>query len=140
VKFLSNIDSYQKIHVATVLPAADAIYRANGDLHKLTKDKPVLKLIARAIKENIRVLHALGHSGSIIHWVPVFFLIVAVKKLLKSKMAEIGVNGHAMAGRDEMDDLEREFLKLITRSHISTPSFKELALISEVNLFEELKC
>ena len=38
------------------------------------------------------------------------------------KVAEYGMKGHAMAGRDEMEDLEKDFRMLVTqnvRSHTS---------------------
>jgi 2-dehydropantoate 2-reductase len=125
VKFEPNIDGFLKAHVAGVLSAAYALYQANDDLLQLAKNKSLLKLLVRAMKENKKVVQALGMPRSAIQWIPESFLVFVFGKFFKTRMAEIGFKD-AIFGRAEIDDLEHEFRKLIVQSNVPTPAFDAL--------------
>jgi 2-dehydropantoate 2-reductase len=133
VKFEPNIDSFLKNHVAGLLPIVEILYQENGDLNKLAKNKPLIKLAVQAMKENIRVLTTLGIPVDSTRWVPNFLLVLLYSKLMKMNIADIGLKGHAMSqwGMDEMKNLLPEFRKLITQSQVPTPAFDELSKIME---------
>jgi len=127
-EFSKNIDQRQKFHVAELLPGIDALYRANGDLKALAKDKKLIKLVVAADKENIRVLRALGLSGGNgTRLMPSFIVTPILSALFKTHLFEIGMKGHAMAAVDEMAYLEKDFRKLIAQSHVPTPAFDALS-------------
>ncbi len=128
MKIDSKIDSFLKSHAAFVIPGADAIYAKKGDLNELIKDKKLIILTAKAIKECVHVLRSFGISEGIFRWLSTSLLARFLRKILSmQKVAEYGMKGHAMAGRDEMEDLEKDFRMLVTQSHVLTPAFDALS-------------
>ena len=128
----ANIDGWLKYHVALVSPLVGALYRHNCNNYELSKDKEALRLLVRAANEGARVLEELGFKESeppqfkLMKWMPEFLSIMALKKMLESKFAEIAFAMHARSARDEMMQLSREFEALRKLTSIKTPNIHAL--------------
>jgi len=132
VDLTPDIDGWLKYHVALVSPLVGALYKHDCDTRQATQDKETLRALVRAAKEGGRVLRALGFRKhqpfefKLIHWLPEFMSMMAVKGLLESKFAAVAFAMHARAARDEMEDLAREFQELTARTSVGTPNIDML--------------
>jgi 2-dehydropantoate 2-reductase len=126
-----NMDAWLKTHVAEVSPAANAIYMAGGDNYRLARTRDGLVLMVRAIREGYRVLRALGvpvtpANHKIFDWIPEPILVALLRRLLKTKTAEIEIAGHANAARDEFRQLADDFRALARTTSVPIPALDRL--------------
>lgn len=56
----TNMEAWQKTHVAWVSPLANAIYMMDGDNRRLAGSPNAVRLVVQAVREGMQVLHALG--------------------------------------------------------------------------------
>jgi len=132
VDLTTDIDGWLKYHVALVSPLVGALYKHDCDNYQAAKDKETLRAMVRAAKEGGRVLRALGFRKrqpfefNLFYWLPEFMIIMAVKGLLESKLAEVVFAMHAKAARDEMKNLALEFKKLTEKTSVDTPNIDAL--------------
>ncbi len=97
----SNIDGWLKYHVALVSPLVGALYEHNCDNYALARDKEALRVLVRAANEGARVLAQLGFKKSepsefkLMKWLPEFMSVMALRKMLESKFAEVAFAMHA---------------------------------------------
>ncbi len=126
-----HMDAWLKTHVALVSPIANAIYMAVARGIELKADLEVMRLLVRAVKEGLRVLHALHipvepSKYRLLQWVPEGLIIRIVRPHIGTPQWELTVVRHAMAARDEMKCLSDEFQCLVQRSGIPTPALNKL--------------
>ena len=127
-----KIDGWLKYHAALVNPLVGALYKHECDNYRAAKDQETLRGLVRAAREGGRVLNALGFRKSqpfefnLIYWLPEFMNVKAVRKLLESRFAEVAFAMHALAARDEMQDLARQFQELTARTSVATPNINTL--------------
>ena len=127
-----RIDGWLKYHVALVNPLVGALYKHDCDNYRAAKDQETMRVLVRAAKEGGHVLNALGFRKSqpfafnLIYWLPEFMNAKAVRKLLESRFAEVAFAMHALAARDEMQDLARQFQELTARTSVATPNINTL--------------
>jgi 2-dehydropantoate 2-reductase len=127
-----DIDAWLKFHVALISPFASALYKHDCDNYALAKDTTTIRTMIRAAKEGGRVLNALGYKTrypfefNLFYWLPEFMNIATVKKLLRSRFAEVAFAQHANAARDEMRELAIEFQSLIDETSVRTPNITEI--------------
>lgn len=127
VKYVDDIDSWQKYHVAFVLPIAGALLKS-GDNYTLAKDKKMIKTYIYAVREGGKVLKSLGYHKSynpkftMFYWLPVTILVGILGKVLNTKFSEIAMMMHVHAARDEMIELSNEFQTLMDLSPVKTPN------------------
>jgi 2-dehydropantoate 2-reductase len=126
-----NMDAWLKTHVAEVSPAANAIYMAGGDNYRLARTRDGLVLMVRAIREGYKVLRALGvpitpANHKVFNWIPEPILVALLRRLLKTKTAEIEIAGHANAARDEFKQLADDFRALARTTSVPTPAMDRL--------------
>ena len=128
VDLTPDIDGWLKYHVALVSPLVGALYKHDCDNYQAAKDKETARALVRAAKEGGLVVSALGFRKrqpfefNLFYWLPEFMSMMAVKRLLESKFAEVAFTMHAKAARDEMKDLAREFQELAARTSVDTPN------------------
>ena len=129
----SNIDGWLKYHVALVSPLIGALYKHDCDNYQLAKDRETLRLLVRAANEGARVLDSLGFNDSepsqfkLMKWLPEFMSVMALRKMLESKFAEVAFAMHARSARDEMSELAQEFEALSKLTTVDTPNIDVLA-------------
>jgi 2-dehydropantoate 2-reductase len=132
VDLTTDIHGWLKYHVALISPLAGALYKHDCDNYQAAEDKETVRALVRAAKEGGRVLRALGFRRrqpfqfNLFYWLPEFMSMLAVKRLLESKFAEVAFAMHAKAARDEMRDLVREFQKLTAETSVETPNMDML--------------
>jgi len=124
----TDMDNWLKYHVALLLTSlAPALYATDIDKHRLANTRDALVLTVRAVREGFRVLNALGYRMSprklmIFKWLPEPLLIYFLKRIIVKEEMETAMVGHANAARDEMQFHADEFLSLIRRTSVPTPS------------------
>jgi 2-dehydropantoate 2-reductase len=126
VECSENIDAWLKTHAALVSPVANALYMAGGDIYRLAETRDALVLMVRGIREGFNVLSALDvpilpRKYKTLLWLPEPLLVMALKRLLASELAELAIQRHANAARDEMQQLADEFQLLAHEAHLRTP-------------------
>ncbi|RPI99504.1 MAG: ketopantoate reductase family protein, partial [Chloroflexi bacterium] len=126
-----NMDAWLKTHVALVSPIANALYLAGGSNYRLARTRDGLVLMVRAVKEGLRVLHALHITVTpakytILEWLPEPLLVTVLGKRLGRPEVELVLARHANAARDEMFTLAEEFRVLARHSGVPTPAMDAL--------------
>lgn len=125
-----RIDAWLKTHVAEVSPMANALYMAEGDLHRLAGSRDAIVLMIRAIREGYMVLKKLDipvepAKHKIFKWIPVSLLEARMSKALQSaQMADLV--GHAYTAQNEMRELADEFQALARTASVPTPAMDRL--------------
>lgn len=130
IKWFRNMDAWLKYHVALVSPIANALLLA-GDNYRLARDREMVMLMLRAIKEGFAVVKALGYpltprKSALIKWLPEYWLTRLMQKRLHSKAAEIALAGHALNAVDEMKHLSAEFQTLVEQAELHSPAILQL--------------
>ena len=130
VSISTNIDAWLKTHVAEISATANALYMSGTNIEELKRNREVIRLLLRAIREGYRVLSALGipitpSSHRIFQWIPEFLLIPIMKRKLSDEAMRIKI-GHAEAARDEMKVISDEFHELVRQSGVKTPAIDQL--------------
>ncbi|HNT76698.1 MAG TPA: 2-dehydropantoate 2-reductase N-terminal domain-containing protein [Anaerolineae bacterium] len=131
VALSTDMDAWLKTHVAVVSPIANALYLAGGDNYRLARTRDGLVLLARAIKEGFRVLHALHipvtpFKYRLLPLVPEPLLVMTLQRMLATEWATTVMAHHANAARDEMQQLADEFRALARVSGTPTPALDQL--------------
>ncbi|HEY9076739.1 MAG TPA: 2-dehydropantoate 2-reductase N-terminal domain-containing protein [Anaerolineaceae bacterium] len=131
VHICNNMDAWLKTHVALVSPIANAIYLAGGDVYRLARTRDALILMVRAIREGLQVLDELKIPITparyrLLKWIPEPLLITILQKRLPSPNAELVLQRHANAARDEMLMLSNEFQSLAHATFLPTPALDHL--------------
>lgn len=131
-----NIDAWLKTHAALVLPGAPALRIVGGSNYDLAEDTDTLRLVVAAIREGLRVVRALGHPlrpwhVQLIEWMPVAVSVWALRKVFRSKFAEIALAGHAQAARGEIDAIMARLRDFGRQRGVPMPAFDQLMTQAE---------
>lgn len=131
VTIRENMDAWLKTHAALVSPVANAIYMAGGDIYRLTRTRDALVLLVRAVKEGFHVLQELSipitpAKFKQLLWIPEPVLVAFLKKAFNNERAELALQQHANAARDEMKQLADEFQALARLTSLPTPAIDQL--------------
>ncbi len=133
----ANIDGWLRYHVALVSPLVGALYKHGCDNYRLAEDGETIRSLVRAAKEGARVLEDLGFKKSepsefkLMKWLPEFMSVMALRKMLESKFAEVAFAMHAASARDEMLELAGEFRSLVAQASVDTPNIDALSAFAE---------
>lgn len=132
VEIEPHMDAWSKYHVALLFPAlAPAFYLCANDNLRMARTRDAVVLAWRGIKEGFRVLKKLGYHIRPIYLkrfllmpepIAVFFL----RKFLQNPRIEVALVRHAKVIRDEIQQLNDEFLDLVEQSGIFTPTIQFL--------------
>lgn len=123
VSICNNMDSWQKSHLAMVIPMANAIYFDGGDNYSTARNRQAIHNMSLSLKENFNFLKSTGiitpAKLNIFRMCPVCFLSLLLKLLYKTKFAETLISNHANKARHEMSLLNNDFEKLAQEKGIS---------------------
>jgi 2-dehydropantoate 2-reductase len=128
----TDMDAWLKTHVAILIPSiAAALYACNIDLKRMARTRDALVLAVRSVRENFRVLQALGipitpAGFRRFMFIPEPFLVAFLRKILVMEAMETALAAHAGAARDEMQHLTDEFRILVRQSGVATPAGNRL--------------
>lgn len=121
----TNIDAWQKTHVAVVTAIANALFLHDCDNKKLVSSPPTLRALVGAVREGFTALKRLGISPTPrrmgVFFLPTGLLMVVLKLIMRTQFAEFTMAKHCVVARDEMQALQKELDALITRSGIQAP-------------------
>ncbi len=127
----SNMDAWQKTHVAWISPLANALYRVNCDNHVLARSPDVVRLAVRAVREGFSVLRALGIPITpaklrMWEWIPASLLVRSLMWWADTNHFRTVAVQHTAAAADEMHQIAQEFRALAVSATIATPAIDEL--------------
>lgn len=127
----ARMDAWLKTHIAVVSPVANALYLANGSVRRLSRTRDGVLMMVRAIREALDVLEDLGIPITparfrLFRWIPEPLLVLILQLALNTRLAEIVIEQHANAARDEMEQLTEEFKTLQKMSFVRTPTLDQL--------------
>ena len=113
----TNMDSWQKTHLALVCPLAYGIYFDGGNNYTFSKNKKAVEQTCKALKETFSFINnsdiALTPSKfHLIRLAPMFILKFVMPKIYNTKWAETLISNHALAAKNEMELLTKEFISL----------------------------
>lgn len=129
--FSKNIDSWKRYHVALAVPFALAMYNNDSCNYKMAENREDCRRAWRGIKEAFRVLRDRGFPVEppkfrLIFAMPEFLVLPLFQRILKTKIADIGMARHLRNAQEEMDLLTEEFFEIADGSKVSTPVLDEL--------------
>ena len=127
----SNMDAWQKTHVAWISPLANALYRVNCDNHVLARSPHVLRLTVQAVREGFSVLRTLGIPITpaklrMWQWIPEDLLVRSLMIWADTNHFRTVAVEHTAAAADEMHQIAQEFRTLILSTSIATSAIDEL--------------
>lgn len=128
--FCSDMDAWQKTHVAMVTSIGSALYKFDCDNYLLARSFDSIRLMVCGIREGFSVLNKLGFKTKPVKlWyfkLPVWFTAGVFKVIMGTKLAETAMAKHCIVARQEMLCLQMEFDTLIAQSSLKTPSIDRL--------------
>lgn len=138
VAFSTNIDSWKRYHVAMAVPFGCAMYLNEACNIKLSENRSDVVKCLHGIREAFAVLRSLGYpvEPPKLKWVfamPDYILSPLFQQVLKTRIADIGLARHLRNAREEMEQLEKEFFKLVEKSGLQTPVLEKLQQSSEIS-------
>ena len=137
-KILTDMDAWSKCHVALLFPAlATSLYLCGNDNYRMAATRDALVMTWRGIKEGFRVLRKLNipvepAALKKFLWLPEPVMVAFLRKLLRNPRMEVAMVRHADVIRDEIQQLNSEFLQLAEKAGVFTPVIR--FLISQFNL------
>ena len=127
----SNMDAWQKTHVAWISPIANALYRVGCDNHLLARSTDVTRLAVRAVREGFCVLHSLGipitpAKFRVLKWMPEILWVRLLTLWADTNHFKTAAVEHTAAAADEMRLIAEEFRVIVLSTAIATPAIDEL--------------
>lgn len=138
LKITEAMDAWSKYHVALLFPAlATALYLCGNDNYRMARTRDGIVLAWRGIKEGYRVLRKLGvpvqpPAFKKFMWLPEPVIVAFLRKMLNNPRMEVGMVRHAKVIRDEIQQLNSEFLQLAEKSGVFIPTIR--FLIAQFNI------
>jgi 2-dehydropantoate 2-reductase len=115
-----NMDWWQKTHTAVILPIAKALYRYKSNNYELTKSYKTLKNMVLGTRELFNVLKSnsikITPKKLYYYYLPVTIFTRIWQVIMNTKIAEYAMAKHTIAGRDELEILEKQFMTLNTKN------------------------
>lgn len=123
--FCSDMDAWQKTHVALVTNIANALYGFDCDNFAFGRSYKDVKDMILGIKEGRKVLKCCGinPTPAKLWWfnLPTSILTMLFSAFMRTTLAETTMAKHCIAAKSEMIYLQQEFDALIEKSGIKTP-------------------
>ena len=114
----TNMDWWQKTHIAVVLPVGKALYRYQSNNYELAKSFKTLKNSVLATRELFSVLKSIGVKITprklYFYYLPASIVAKIFQMIMNTKMAEYAMAKHTVVAKEEMDALEPKFMSLNT--------------------------
>ena len=112
----TNMDWWQKTHIAVVLPVGKALYRYQSNNYELAKSFKTLKNSVLATRELFSVLKSIGVKITprklYFYYLPASIVAKIFQMIMNTKMAEYAMAKHTVVAKEEMDALEPKFMSL----------------------------
>jgi 2-dehydropantoate 2-reductase len=127
-----EMDAWSKYHVAMLFPGlAPALYLCGNDNYRMARTRDGLVLAWRAMLEGFRVLRKLGYpvrpaALKKFTWLPEPLAVPLLSKLMANPHMEVAMVRHAEVIRDEITQLNDEFMQLVEASGEFTPTMRFL--------------
>ena len=131
VEICSNMDAWQKTHVAMMCPLVNVIFYDGGDNYSASQNPKALQQMVLALKE---AFHFIQQSGigivpsklSFLAWCPSWILKLLLKKAYNTKWAETVISKPALAAPHDYEMLTASFIKMAVAKGFELPAFKKL--------------
>jgi 2-dehydropantoate 2-reductase len=126
------MDAWSKYHVALLFPAlAPALYLCGNNNYRMAKTRDAIVMAWRGIKEGFRVLRKLEipvQPSALKKFLllPGPVMVAFLRKLLNNPRMEVAMVRHAEVIRDEIQQLNTEFLQLAEKSGVFIPTIRFL--------------
>jgi len=142
-RVVKNVDAYLKTHAAGLPALAGAVYMAGGHIRRLAHSPEAMKLNLEAFREALRALRAIGvplrpSATRLVEWIPAPIMIFALRRLLDSKLAEMGAQPHLETALDEMKTLGDELRAILRQSGLPSPASD--VLFAQIEAQFRLRC
>lgn len=128
--FCSNMDAWQKTHVALVTNIANALYGCNCDNYALGDSYNGVQEMVLGIKEARMVLRKCGIKPTHpkLWWIdlPTPAVSIGFGLFMRTQLARTTMAKHCLVAKQEMISLQKEFDILIEKSNIATPTIDTL--------------
>jgi len=127
----SDMNAWQKTHVAWVSPLANGLYMAGGSGRALAGRPDVVRLTVRAIREGFAVLRALGvrvTPGRLraFERIPLPVLVAVLRTWACTRHFDTIATRHTLAAFDEMEMVSTDFQSLARSAALPTPALDTL--------------
>lgn len=131
VAISSNMDTWQKSHVAMVCPLAYGIYFDGGNNYTFAKNRAAIKQMNIALRETYNFLKNSGigitpPKLNMFRLIPLSILNFSIPFLFNTKWAETVISNHALLGREEMEMLTNDFIILAESKGYDLVELKKL--------------
>lgn len=129
----SNMDAWQKTHVAWISPLANALYKVHCDNYLLARSPQLVRMVVRAVREGFNVLRVLGIPITPTklrpwEWIPEYLLVHSLMLWADTKHFKTVAVEHTAVSVDEMQQIADEFRLLALTTSVATPATDELRL------------
>ncbi len=132
VKVSSNMDCWQKSHIAMISPMSNAIYYTQGDNYSVSKNKDAIRIMNLSIKEGLTFLKLAGYKitpsrMNLFLISPLWILNIIMKTTFNTKWAETVISNHSLIARAEMKVVAKEFINLAKEAGYEMKNYSKLA-------------
>jgi len=112
-KISSNMDAWQKSHVALVVPLANGIYLDGGDNYTTAKNKKAIRMMSETLRKYITALKRKGipiipPSLNIFRFCPLWIMDISLRIICGTKLAET-MTSHVHCIKEEIALLDKAF-------------------------------
>lgn len=111
-----NMADWQKTHVAVIIPITKALYKFNSNNYELAKSPEILKKMILSIRECFALLKRKGvkitPTKLNFFYLPSIILVPIFSISMNTKMIEYAMAKHAIAGKNEVNVLEKLFMEM----------------------------
>jgi 2-dehydropantoate 2-reductase len=131
VDLIDNIDAWLKCHAALISPLACGTYAARNRNTTLGKDRELVNLAIKGMKESIKALKdlkipILPKKFRKLSLIPTSIIRKKLINLTESDFGRIALSGHANAAKGEMKRLTDDFYEIIKAAKIELNAFQKL--------------
>lgn len=114
----SNMEAWQKCHLAMVVPLANGIYYDGGDIRSTAKNKRVIHSISLALRTNFNRLHAIKvpitpAKLNLFRLCPLWMMDFVLKSIYSTRFGETLIGRHASNAKEEMQRLDADLKQLL---------------------------
>ncbi len=131
VEISHNIDAWKRHHMALLLPVCHAMYLCGSCNYELSRNKAAMQ---QAMKGSEQAMNMLDRNGypvepaklKSLFKMPSSLLVFIFRKIMGTKLMDIGGARHARNARDEVMKLSKDLIVLADEWNESIPAVREL--------------
>ncbi len=127
----SNMDAWQKTHVAMMCPLVNVIFYDGGTNYTVAKNPEAIHQMILAMKEAFRFIKESGigivpSKLGFLLYCPAWILKAILKRAYNTKWAETVISSPALASPHDYEVMSAEFVKLAADKNFDLKEFKKL--------------